>query len=136
VLAAQQQMGGSHSWSSSVWKWVIVLSLMPGVTAYTLWPFRLEFLTVRSTLERLADQVAAGQAVSSPRSAGPFQLVASAVDSEAGGVALLIDPNPSGPSGFVRHKNYTKGPYDCFRPIRGDWWHMELGGGWCYHEED
>jgi hypothetical protein len=50
-----------------------------------------------------------------------------------GGVALLIDPNPGGASGFVRDKGSFTGPYGCFGPIRGDWWHVALGGGWCYH---
>ena len=63
-------------------------------------------------------------------------LAGSRVDSRTGGVALLIDPDPNGPSGFVRHKVYYAGPYGCFGPIRGDWWHVGLGGGWCYHEED
>jgi hypothetical protein len=118
------------------WMWVIALAVMPGVTAWTVWPFRLQFLIVRSALERVADQVAAGQAVSFPLNVGPFRLTASRVDSQTGGVALLIDPDPSGPCGFVRKKGSLTGPFSCFRPIRGDWWHVGLGGGWCYHEED
>ena len=128
--------GDPHPLRRSAWKWVIALAVMPGVTAWTVWPFRLKFLIARSALERVADQIEAGQAVSFPQNAGPFRLAASRVDSETGGVALLIDPNPNGPSGFVRHKGSLTGPYSCFRPIRGDWWHVGLGGGWCYHEED
>ena len=116
--------------------WVIALAVMPGVTSGTVWPFRLRFVTARSALERIADQIAAGQTVSFPQSAGPFRLAGSRVDSTTGGVALLIDLNPNGPSGFVRHKISLPGPYECFDPIRGDWWHVGLGGGWCYHEED
>jgi hypothetical protein len=116
--------------------WVIALAVLPGVTAWTVWPFRLRFLTARSALERVADQIEAGKAVSFPRNAGPFRLAASRLDSQSSGVALLIDPDPGGPSGFVRHKGSLVGPYSCFRPIRGDWWHLALGGGWCYHEED
>jgi hypothetical protein len=118
------------------WMWVIALAVMPGVTSGTVWPFRLRFLTARSALERVADQVQAGQVFSFPQDAGPFRLAASRVDPRTGGVALLIDPNPGGPSGFVRHKGSFTGPYDCYGPIRGDWWHVGLGGGWCYHEED
>jgi hypothetical protein len=118
------------------WRWVIALAVMPGMTAWTVWPFRLRFLTVRSALERIADQVEAGQAVSFPQDVGPFRLAGSRVGSRTGGVALLIDPNPNGPSGFVRHKDSLIGPYDCYDPIRGDVWHVGLGGGWCYHEED
>jgi hypothetical protein len=39
-------------------------------------------------------------------------------------------------AGLVRNKGPSTGPYDCYRPIRGDWWHVGLGGGWCYHQED
>jgi hypothetical protein len=123
----------SPRWS---WMWVIALAVLPGVTSGTVWPFRLRFLIARPALERVADQVEAGQAVSFPQDAGPFRLAASRVDPRTGGVALLIDPNPGGPSGFVRHKGSFAGPYGCYGPIRGDWWHAGLGGGWCYHEED
>lgn len=125
-----------HPSQQLVWIWVIALAVMPGVTAWTVWPFGLEFLIARPSLERLADQIAAWQAVSFPQNAGPFRLAASRVDSETGGVALLTNPDPSGPSGFVRHKVSLTGPYSCFRPNRGDWWHVGLGGGWCDHEED
>ncbi len=84
----------------------------------------------------MADQVAAAQAISCPQSVSPFRLASSRFDSETGGVAVLIDPDPNGPSGFVRHTVFLTGPYGCFDPIRGDWWHVGLGGGWCYHEED
>jgi hypothetical protein len=127
VLATRRE-GPYHS-RQSAWMWVIALAVLPGVTAWSVWPFYVKFLTAKPALERLADQIAAGQAVSFPQSAGPFRLAASRVDSQSGGIALLTDPNPGGPSGFVRHKG-------CFSPIRGDWWHVALGGGWCYHEED
>jgi hypothetical protein len=135
VLEARRGRGPTLS-RRLAWMCVIALAVMPGVTASTVWPFRLQFLAARFTLERVADQIEAGQTVSFPLSAGPFQLVGSRVDPQTGGVALLTDLNPNGPSGFVRHKSSLTGPYDCFRPIRGDWWHVVLGGGWCYHEED
>ena len=111
----------SRQWA---WMWVIALAVMPGVTAWTVWPFRLEFLAARSALERVADQIAAGQAVSFPQSAGPFRLAASRVDPQTGGVALLIDPNPNGPGGFVRHKVSLTGPYNCHARSEG------IGGTW------
>ncbi len=135
VLATRGE-AAPRSFGRLAWIWVILLAVTPGMTAWTVWPFRLEFLTARSALERVADQVAAGQAVSFPQSVGPFRLTASRIDSQTGGVALLIDADRNGPSGLVRHKVSLNGPYDCFRPIRGDWWHVGLGGGWCYHEED
>jgi hypothetical protein len=133
VILATRGKLVAHPSRQLAWMTVIALAIMPGVTAWTVWPFRLEFLIARSALERAADQVAAGQAVSFPLSVGPFRLTASRFDSQTGGVALLTDPSPSG---FVRHKISLPGPYGCFDPIRGDWWHVGLGGGWCYHEED
>jgi hypothetical protein len=135
VLEARR-VGDPHPLCRSAWTWVILLALMPGVTAWTDWPFRLRFLAAKSALDRVADRIEAGQAVAFPRDAGSFWLAASRLDSQSGGVALLIDPDPGGPSGFVRFKASVRGPYGCFRPIRGDWWHLGLGGGWCYHEED
>jgi hypothetical protein len=128
--------GVPHPSRRWVWSCFIALAVMPGVTAWTTWPFHLTFLTARPALDTLADQIEAGEAVSFPQTVGLFRLVGSRLDSRTGGVALLTDPNPSGPSGFVRHKISYAGPYGCFGPIRGDWWHVSLGGGWCYHEED
>jgi hypothetical protein len=125
-----------HRSRRSAWIWVVALAVMPGVTAWTIWPFRLEFMAEKSALERVADQIAAGQAVSFPQWAGPFRLVASRFDPGTGGVALLTDPNPGGPSGFVRHKGSFTDLDNCHSPIRGDWWHVGLGEGCCYHEED
>ncbi len=131
-----RRWGAPHPLWRLAWAWVIALVVMPGVTAWTVWPFRLKFLVARSALERVADQVEAGQAVAFPQHAGPFRLAASRLDSPSRGVALLVDPDPNGPSGFVRHTGSLTGPFGCFRPVRGDTWHLGLGGGWCYHEED
>ena len=122
---------------SRPWAWVIFLTMMPLVTAMTLWPFRLAFLAAMPALNRLAGRVAAGQAVGSPVSVGPFRIVATAVDPASGNVGLMIDPNPNGPTGFIRHGGaINSAPYGCYRPFRGDVLHVGLGGGWCYHEED
>jgi hypothetical protein len=136
AILATRGEGVTRRSNQLTWMLVIALAVMPGVTAWTVWPFRLEFLTARSSLERVADRIAAGQAISYPQWAGPFRLLGSRVDSETGGVALLTDLNPGGPSGFVRHKGSRTEPYRCFGPIRGDRWHVGLGDGWCYHEED
>lgn len=120
------------------WAWVVALSVIPGITAWTAWPFHLAFLSTRAGLEQLADRVEAGQAVTFPQSLGPFSIVASKTDARTGGVALLTDSNPSSPSGFVRHKGLLVDDdrFDCYGTIRGDSWHMGIGDGWCYHEED
>ena len=83
---------------SNWWAWlgVIALTVLPGLTSFTLWPFQLRFLAARAALERLADQVEAGQSISFPQYAGPFRLVGSKVNTQTWGVALLLDPNPGG----------------------------------------
>ncbi len=138
AVAATPEAAAQQSPRRGAWAWVVALSVMPGITAWTAWPFHLAFLSARASLEQLADQVEAGQAISFPQSLGPFEIVASRIDARTGGIALLTDPNPSGPSGFVRHKGLLIDAYrfNCYAPIRGDWWHVGLGDGWCYHEED
>jgi hypothetical protein len=136
VVLATRGGVGPHRSRRLAWAWVMALAVMPGVTCWSAWPFRLRFLSAKPALEHLADQIEARQAVSFPQHAGSFRIVASRGGPGTGGVALLIDPNPSGPSGFVRHKDALAGQYACFSPIRGDWWHVALGSGWCYHEED
>jgi hypothetical protein len=128
--------GVSQTSSSRTWLSVIALTLMPLVAARTAWPFQLRFLMAKPALERLADQVATGQAMTTPQWAGPCWIAGSAFDPASGNVGLMIDTNPNGPSGFVRNRGPLSGPYGCFRPFRGDWYHLNLVGGWCYHEED
>ena len=138
AVAAPPGVAAQRSSRRGDWACVVALSVMPGLTALTAWPFHLAFLSARAGLERLADRVEAGQAVAFPQTIGSFAIVAARIDARTGGVALLTDPNPDGPSGFVRHKGRPgdASHFSCHAPIRGDWWHRGLGHGWCYHEED
>lgn len=133
---ATRDVAAARRSPSRIWLSVIALTVMPAATAWTVWPLRVAFLAARPALDRLADRVAAGRAPASPRWAGPFQVLRSAVDPATGNVGLMIDPNPNGPTGFVRHGRRGTGPSDCFAPFRGDVLHVELADGWCYHEED
>jgi hypothetical protein len=122
-------------WSPmAVWLSTILLTFMPFATVGTQWPLRLAFLATRPSLDRLADQVAAGQAVSFPRWVGPFRLAGSAVDDVSGSVGLMIDANPSGSSGFVRMSPDV--PPESRGPFRWDNLLVHLGWGWEYREED
>ncbi|MFI5453996.1 MAG: hypothetical protein ACHRXM_00950 [Isosphaerales bacterium] len=47
----------------AAWPTVIVLGVMPLITVCTLWPFHLFFLIAKPTMELLADQAAAGNAL-------------------------------------------------------------------------
>ena len=124
--------GDRQAPTSRAWASAAAMILMPLVTAWTVWPFQVRFLLARPALERLADRVAAGQAIPTPVSAGPFTFAKVVLEPVSGNVGLMIDPSPSGPSGFVR----CSGSDACHRVFRGDWYHLVLGGGWHYHEED
>jgi hypothetical protein len=115
---------------------VIVLSFLPSATALTLWPLRLAFPAARPALGRLADQLVAGRPVRFPQRAGPFRIAGARVDFATGDVGLMIDPDPNGPTAFVRGSGTRSGPFGCYRPIRGDVLDIRLGGGWCFHVED
>jgi hypothetical protein len=113
---------------------VFLLASLPVLTLGTLWPLRMAFVAARPTLERLADQVAAGQTVNFPQQAGPFRLVKSAVDPVSGHIALMTDPNTSGPKGFVRVRPAS--PSSLAGPIVGSNLDVGLGGEWDYRDED
>lgn len=81
---------------------VFALTVMPLVTVTTLWPLRLAFLASRPSLDLLADRVAANQTITYPQRAGVYWFVNSKVNASSGSVGLMMDPNPSGPTGFVR----------------------------------
>jgi hypothetical protein len=136
VSLATQEVAAARHVPFVSWMVVVASTAMPFITACTLWPCRLAFLTARPALERLADRVAAGQTIKYPFWAGPFRVAGSVVDPTLGNVGLMIDPNSNGPTGFVRNRGPQSDLFGCPRPIRGDVLHIGLGDGWCYHEED
>lgn len=119
---------------AAAWSAVVGLLLMPCMTVSTLWPLRLAFLRARPVLDRLADQAAAGQSVGWPQWAGPYRLVRADVDPVPGHVALVIDPDPGGPSGFVRELPGARPRQG--KLILGTDLEVDLGGGWSYRVED
>ncbi len=82
-LATQQSAAPRRS-PPTAWASVITMCVLPLVTLWTSWPLHLAFLTFRPTLDRFADQVAAGQATSFPRWVGPFLVARAAVDPSSG----------------------------------------------------
>jgi hypothetical protein len=84
------------------WPLVFALGFLPLTMLFTRWPLRLAFLASVPAMDCLADRVAAGQSVTSPKWAGLFRVVGSAVEPSNGNVGLIIVPDPSGRSGFVR----------------------------------
>jgi hypothetical protein len=134
VTLATRQCATPRRSSPAAWSAVIVLSIMPLGTLWTLWPLHLAFVASRPSLEHLADQAAAGQASGFPRWAGLFRVAASAVDSATGNVGLMIDPNPSGPTGFVRVRPGTS--RNRTGPFGWDDLDVDLRWGWEYREED
>jgi hypothetical protein len=134
VTLATRQDATSRRSSPAAWLAVIALSMMPLMTLWTLWPLHLAFLASRPSLERLADQVAAGQVSGFPRWAGLYRFAGSAVDPTTRNVGLMIDPNPSGPTGFVRMSPGASRNRE--GPFRWDDLGVDLGWGWEYREED
>jgi hypothetical protein len=118
----------------TAWVSVIGLTLMPLVTLWTFWPLHLAFFTFRPALDRLADRVAAGASPTFPRWVGPFRVAQAAIDPDSGNVGLMIDANPSGPTGLVRVRPGV--PTHPSGPFRGDDLTVDLGRGWEYREED
>jgi hypothetical protein len=117
---------------------VLAAAFAPLSMLLTPWPLRLAFLASQAAMERLADRVAAGQAVTSPEWAGLFRVVGSAVDPASGNIGLVIDPNPAGRSGFVRLSPTVEvnGPIWNDRPFVNLNVNEHLIGRWWYQNED
>jgi hypothetical protein len=117
------------------WSLVGGLAFAPLTMILTLWPLRLAFEISRPAMDRLADLVAARHGYGGPQWAGMFYVAATDVDTDTGNVALIIDTNASGRSGFVR-----VGPgiaIDRNTPhLLGLIFNDHLGGRWSYQNED
>jgi hypothetical protein len=119
------------------WSLVIAVAALPLTMLFTHWPLRVAFLASQPALDRLANRVAGGQSLRGPVRAGFFNVISSAVDPSSGNIGLIIDPDPSGRSGFVR-----PGPSPSAPPSRltGPFYNLdfdlELFDGWRYQTED
>jgi hypothetical protein len=120
------------------WPLVLAAAFAPLTMLVTPWPLRLAFLASRPAMERLADRVAAGHAISRPEWAGLIQVVGSATDPGTGNVVLITDPNPSGRSGFVRldPSAQVKGGRGYYGPFFNLNINEHMDGRWWYQEED
>lgn len=95
----------------------------------TRWPFQLAFYISSPALNRLADRVEAGGSVTPGERAGMYRVSGSMTI--AGDTTLIIDPSPSGRSGFIRRAGST-------RSGRREWLDPEHGRSdrWGYLDED
>ncbi len=118
-------------WPLPVLILTLTMAVTPLATLLSSWPLRLAFLVSRPALESLADRVAAGQAPTFPTRAGLFRIAGSAIDPATGNVALITDPNPNHPSGFVRYQLGT--PH---RPFDSPFMGMSLSPAWAFEVED
>jgi hypothetical protein len=119
------------------WPSVLALAFLPLTMLLTSWPLRLAFLASRPAMDRLADRVAAGEAVTSPEWVGLFRVVASAVDPSTGNVGLVTNADPSGRSGFVRigaGPSRPTGPSN--GPLHNLNFDLQLRERWWYECED
>jgi hypothetical protein len=98
-----------------------------GSVAVTNWPFRLLFFISRSSIERAANQVQAGNPPKTPFRVGLFRIEKAELKSK-GVVCLWTDPDPGGDKGFVRHEGEIV-PLNLFTCI-------DLDRRWKYVEED
>ncbi len=107
----------------------MLVVLLPILTLSTLWPLRVAFLAARSSMDRLADQVAAGKPVGYPRRVGPFRIEAPAIAPVSGYVGLKVAPKGID-TGFVRiHDGVRPTTHGPFVGVNFD---IYLGGGWWY----
>jgi hypothetical protein len=119
------------------WALVLVLTFLPLTFLVDQWPFRLAFLASRPALNRLADQVATGQAPRGPVRGGLFLVVGSVIDPSTGNVALITDPNPAGRAGFIRYQLDPSAPGGRRNgPFSSLFYDLQLSDRWWYERED
>ncbi len=114
---------------------VILLGILPSSMALTLWPLHLAFAISRPAMNRLADQVAAGIPVAFPCQVGVYTIVSAKRDlGKNPDVALFVDDDPNGPSGFVRSiEPRISFGHDLIVPSN---YSINLDWAWDYRDED
>ncbi len=125
----------SNRWEFFPWAIVLVMGFASPTMILTNWPLRLAFLVSRPAFDRLADRVASGMVLRQPEWAGLYLVVGSAVDPATGNVGLVINPDPSGRSGFLRlgkdvTPEHRQGPFYNFNTD------LRMNTRWWYQDED
>jgi hypothetical protein len=119
------------------WLIVLVLAVLPLTMLLTRWPFHLAFRASRRALDRLADRVAAGHVIASAEWAGLYRVIESDLDPPSGNVGLIIDPDLSGRSGFLRLGTApSKATARWTAPFYNTSGDLNLGDRWWYANED
>jgi hypothetical protein len=113
---------------------VVVLCVSPITMMVARWPLQLAFLVSRPALEALADRTAVGRPVEDSEQAGLYEVVRSKFDPATGEVALYIDNDAYGRSGFLRlARGRSESGSSLFTNLNFD---DHLDGRWRYRNED
>jgi hypothetical protein len=133
AVAATRRDATSRRSPLMAWPLVLSMAVAPVTMMTTHWPLHVAFIVSRPALDRLADRCAAGVVIRRPEWAGLYRVVGSDVDFATGNVGLIIDPNSSGHSGFVRLGSLVpshphSGPFfnlSSEAPMDARWWYQE-----------
>jgi hypothetical protein len=117
------------------WTLVFALGLLPLSMPFRSWPLRAAFFVSMSSMDHLADRLAAGQLVHTPVRAGCFTIVGTAGDLSTGNVALIIDLDPAGRTAFVRIGSLLE-PERRVGPLYNLSVEENMCGRWWFQQED
>jgi hypothetical protein len=117
------------------WSLVVLLGLLPASMVGTFWPLRLAFLLSLPAMNRLADRVRAGEQIHEPEWVGLYRVLAARRVQGTDRVAVLINNNPGGGSGFA-HLGAKPDDRSLPRPMSNLNLDVRLAGGWSYQDED
>lgn len=112
----------------------VALAINPLLMFLSGWPLQVAFLISRPAFDRLADRVAGGEAITFPQPAGLYWIEAAAADPiNATHVALILDNDPAGRSGFVRWNVRDGSAGRLMHNLNFD---IPLDASWRYQDED
>jgi hypothetical protein len=133
LLLRRNKSVSAHAKITAVFS-VFVLVVLPIASLWTLWPLHVAFRLARPSLDRLADEVAAGKPLAFPVHIGLYSVAGSRFDPVSGAVALLIESNPAYPRGFLRTQ--PRGPRGQGLGVYGTNLCINLDGVWYYCDDD
>jgi len=132
---ATTRRGVSYRFSPRVaWPLVLTMAVVPATMTATYWPLNVAFLVSQPAMDRLADRIVAGESIRRPEWAGLYYVVGSVTQPNTRNVALLIDADRSGRSGFVRLEPDTSPCQNT--PLTNLNFDIQMVGGWWYQNED
>ena len=116
-----------------LWVCVVAASFVPLTIVAEHWPLRIAFRVSERQLNDMAAKCKSNSHIELPYNAGFFAIEKCIINDSRTCVALLLDDDPAGRTGFVKYDLPFRGSKHILRNLN---YNIKVSDGWYYQNED